>query len=54
MPKKGELSKSQLEGLISLLPGQVNSRPVGEYEMFEDFDQDTANTSEEGGKKPAD
>lgn len=54
MPKRGDISKENMEILISLLPGKVNKRPEGEYEMFEDFEIQNANTNEEGGHKPAD
>jgi hypothetical protein len=27
MPKRGELSKDQIEALITLLPGKLNERP---------------------------
>jgi DnaJ family protein A protein 2 len=52
MPKRGELSKEQLEALSSILPGKVNPRPSdNNYEMLDDFDRENINTSEEGGKK---
>jgi len=34
MPKKGELTKEQLEVLATLLPGKVNERPKGDYDML--------------------
>lgn len=34
MPKKGEISKEQIEGLAAILPGKENKRPAGDYEMF--------------------
>lgn len=46
MPKTGELTKEQLEALANLLPGKVNDRPVGDYDMLEDFDKEGVNTSE--------
>ena len=52
MPKRGELSKEQLEVLASVLPGKVNERPKdNNYQMLEDFDRENLNTSEEGGHK---
>ena len=45
MPKRGELSKEQLEGLAAILPGKVNERPKGDYNMLEDFDKEGVNTS---------
>lgn len=52
MPKRGQLSKEQLEALAAILPGKVNERPKdNNYEMLEDFDKENVNTSEEGGKK---
>jgi DnaJ family protein A protein 2 len=51
MPKRGDLSPEQLKELAQLLPGKVNERPKGEYEMLEDFDKEGVNTSEEGGHK---
>jgi DnaJ homolog subfamily A member 2 len=51
MPKRGELSKEQIEVLSALLPGKVNERPKGDYHMLDDFDKEGVNTSEEGGKK---
>lgn len=51
MPKRGDLSKDQLEALATLLPGKLNERPKGDYNMLEDFDKEGVNTSEEGGKK---
>lgn len=54
MPKRDELTKEQIEGLISLLPGKPSKRPAGDYEMFEELDIENLNTNEEGGKKPAD
>ena len=51
MPKRGELNKEQLEVLSSILPGKVNERPKGDYQMLEDFDKESLNTSEEGGHK---
>lgn len=39
MPKRGELSESKLETLISVLPGEINKRPENDdYEMLDDFD----------------
>lgn len=38
MPKKGELSQEQIDALVTVLPGKVNKRPAGDYEMFEDID----------------
>lgn len=54
MPKRGDLTKEQLDALAAILPGKVNARPAGDYEMFEDLDMENLNTSEEGGKKPED
>lgn len=54
MPKRDELSKQQIQALIGVLPGKLNKRPAGEYEMFEDLDVENLNTNEEGGKKPED
>ncbi len=52
MPKRGELSKQQLEQLAKLLPGKINERPKdNSYSMLEDFDKENVNTSEEGGHK---
>lgn len=51
MPKRGELSKEQLEVLATILPGKINERPKGDYQMLDDFDKEGVNTSEEGGKK---
>jgi hypothetical protein len=40
MPKRGELTKEQLEALALILPGKVNPRPAdNNYEMLEDFDK---------------
>jgi len=39
MPKRGELTKEQLEALAGILPGKVNERPKGDYDMLEDFDK---------------
>ena len=39
MPKRGDLTKEQLEELSTLLPGKVNERPKGDYQMLEDFDK---------------
>lgn len=33
------------------MPGKVNKRPNGDYEMLEDFDHENLNSNEEGGKK---
>ncbi len=53
MPKRGDISKENLEKLAELLPGKVNPRPKDDnYEMMEDFEIENANTSEEGGRKP--
>lgn len=55
MPKRGELTPQQLAVLSKVLPGQINERPKDHaYEMLEDFDKESANTSEEGGKKKDD
>lgn len=52
MPKRGEITKENLQKLAELLPGKVNPRPQNDkYEMLEDFDIESANTSEEGGRK---
>ena len=52
MPKRGDISKEQLEVLATILPGKVNERPKGnDYQMLEDFDKEGLNTSEEGGHK---
>lgn len=52
MPKRGALSKDQLEALSAILPGKVNERPKdNDYHMMDDFDKEGVNTSEEGGKK---
>ncbi len=52
MPKRGELSKQQLEQLAKILPGKVNERPKdNNYNMLEDFEKENVNTSEEGGHK---
>ena len=51
MPKRGTLSKEQLEALSAILPGKVSERPKGDYQILEDFDKEGVNTSEEGGKK---
>ena len=34
MPKKGELTKEQLDALSTLLPGKINERPKGDYDML--------------------
>lgn len=39
MPERGSLNKEQLEVLSSILPGKVNDRPKGDYEMLADFDK---------------
>ena len=52
MPKRGELSAAQIDLLTALLPGKVNKRPKDDnYEMLDDFDPESRNTSEEGGFK---
>ena len=51
MPKRGTLTKEQLQGLATVLPGKINERPKGDYHMLDDFDKEGVNTSEEGGKK---
>ncbi len=35
MPKRGDLTKEQIEAIATVLPGKVNKRPAGDYEMFE-------------------
>jgi len=35
MPKRGELTKEQIDGLVAVLPGKLNKRPAGDYHMFE-------------------
>lgn len=54
MPKRGELTKEQIDGLVIVLPGKLNKRPAGDYHMFEQLDLQNVNTNEEGGKKPED
>lgn len=52
MPKRGELSKDQLEGLSTILPGKINKRPANDdYIMLEDFEIENMNEKEEGGRK---
>lgn len=35
MPKRGEITKQQIEGLSALLPGKINKRPSNDdYLMF--------------------
>lgn len=52
MPKRGQLTKEQLDALATILPGKVNERPKdNNYEMLQDFDKENVNTSEQGGKK---
>ena len=52
MPKRGEISKQQLEQLAKILPGKINERPKdNNYNMLEDFEKENVNTSEEGGHK---
>lgn len=51
MPKREELNKEQLQALSAILPGKINPRPKGDYNMLVDFDKEGVNTSEEGGKK---
>lgn len=47
MPKRGELSKDQIEALITLLPGKLNERPKdNNYNMLQDFDREGVNTNE--------
>jgi hypothetical protein len=45
MPKRNDLSKEQIEGLVEVLEGKPCERPTGDYEMFEDFDPDNVNTN---------
>lgn len=52
MPKRGELTKEQIEALAGILPGKINEKPKGDnWHMLDDFDREGVNTSEEGGKK---
>lgn len=37
MPQRGDLSKEKIEMLMTVLPGKVNERPKGDYQMLEDF-----------------
>lgn len=34
MPKRGEITPQQLEALTTILPGKVNQRPKGDYQML--------------------
>lgn len=44
MPKRGDLSKQQLEALATILPGKVNERPPNDdYIMLDDFDPENLN-----------
>lgn len=52
MPKRGDISKENLEALANILPGKVNKRPPNDdYVMLDDFDPENLNEKEEGGKK---
>lgn len=31
MPKRGEISKEQIDSLVAILPGKINKRPTGDY-----------------------
>lgn len=47
MPKRGDLSKEQIEALSTLLPGKINKRPANnDYVMLEDFDLEDMNQKE--------
>lgn len=34
MPHRGELTKEQLEALATILPGNVNEKPKGDWHML--------------------